>query len=92
MKANIKRKYINGPKCLPWKDEERVWYVRKHVDKSLIVLPMGIWYMGYLNIITSNKLVMYLLIVPILNQTKERTYPQIQKNSKGQIINTSVTI
>lgn len=41
---------------IPWKDEERVWYVRKHVDKSLMVLPIGIWYIGYLNIVfTSTK-------------------------------------
>lgn len=26
---------------IPWKEEERVWKVRKHVNKSLMVLPMG---------------------------------------------------
>lgn len=27
---------------IPWNEDDSVWYVRKHVERSLIVLPIGI--------------------------------------------------
>uniref|UniRef100_A0A2P2LYU7 Uncharacterized protein MANES_12G084400 n=1 Tax=Rhizophora mucronata TaxID=61149 RepID=A0A2P2LYU7_RHIMU len=31
----------SSSRSISWKEDERVWYVRKHVDKSFMVLPIG---------------------------------------------------